>query len=224
MHKNIFFYILLLNISLFAKEYSFEFSTGIVHNMKENMIIKQDNEEDIVLNDVDLETHPFRFPMYYGMRLARWSDKSNAWEVEHLHQKLYIDNPEKLNPNIQQWENSDGFNFFFLNRLWKNKKNIVYRLGLGPVVVHPEITVRNKSNYKQGNQILTYGDGYHIAGAVIQGSIQKLFNLNKKWYLNLEGRLTYSRADVPIAQGSVFVQNRAAHFNFGIGYRFDIDL
>lgn len=204
-----------------ASEYSFEFFSGTVYNMKEDLTIRQSGEDDIVVNNADLKTHPQTTPFYYGYRFSKWYEDKTAWEFEHIHQKLYLDNPENIDSNIQKWEVTDGFNFFTLNKAWKNEdSNLIYRLGGGVVVTHPDITVRNKTNHKRGNGAIHFGEGYHLSGFVLQTSIQKVFDLNKNWFIGTELKATYAKANVPIADGNVDVQNRAVHFDLGLGYKF----
>jgi len=45
-----------------ASEYSFEFFSGTVYNMKEDLTIRQSGEDDIVVNNADLKTHPQTTP------------------------------------------------------------------------------------------------------------------------------------------------------------------
>lgn len=207
--------------NLYASQYSFEFFSGTVYNMKEDITIRQNGEDDINIDNANFKTHPQTIPYYYGMRFSTWYKDDTAWEFEHIHQKLYIDNPEKLNTNIQKWEVTDGFNFFFLNKAWKKTDiNLIYRIGGGLVVTHPDITVRNKTNHKRGNGVITYGEGYHLSGFVFQASVQKIFDINKNWFCSTELKATYAKANIPIADGNVEVQNRAIHLDFGIGYKF----
>ncbi len=207
--------------TVYASEYSFELFSGTVYNMKEDITIRQSGYDDIKINNADLKTHPQEKPYYYGYRLSKWYNDNTAWEFEHIHQKLYIDNPQKINSNIQKWEVTDGFNFFMLNKAWKKTNiNLIYRLGGGVVITHPDITVRNKTNHKRGNGAITFGEGYHLSGFVLQSSVQKIFDINKNWFFGTELKVTYAKANVPIADGNVDVQNRAIHLDFGFGYKF----
>ena len=204
--------------NLYASDYSVELFSGFVYNMKEDIVNTQNGQTNIVMNDAELKTKPQTPPFYYGIRVSKWYEDDTAWEIEHVHQKLYIDD---LPADVQKWEITDGFNFFFLNKAWKDKDmNLVYRVGTGLVITHPDITVRDKSNHKRGHGAITYGEGYHLSGFVLQASAQKLFELTPKWYLTTELKATYAKANVPIAEGSVNVQNRALHLNFGAGYKF----
>ncbi|MEA3513046.1 MAG: hypothetical protein U9R37_05540 [Campylobacterota bacterium] len=213
---------LALSSSLYSSEYSVELLSGVVSNMKEDITNHREGEDDIVIEDAKLVTHAQSVPYYYGIRFAKWSEDDTAWEIEHLHQKLYIDDPAKeTSGKVTQWEITDGLNFFTLNKAYKTPSNgMVYRVGGGIVIAHPDITIEGETNHKAGNGAIVWGEGYHLAGFVVQASAQKQWNLNKIWYLSTELRATYAKAYVPIASGGVEVQNRALHFNYGVGYRF----
>jgi hypothetical protein len=88
------------------------------------------------------------------------------------------------------------------------------------VVAHPDITVRNQTNYQKGGGALHFGEGYHLSGLVSQVSLQKVFNINQNWFYGIETKLTYAKAKVPIKDGNTLLENKALHFNIGIGYKF----
>jgi hypothetical protein len=122
---------------------------------------------------------------------------------------------------MTSWEVTDGFNFFMLNKAWKKKEeNIILRLGGGFVIAHPDVTIDGENNRGQGNGAITFGTGYHLAGFVVQASAQKIFEINKKWYWGTEAKISYAKAYINVPGGGVFVQNRAVHLDFGLGYRF----
>lgn len=204
-----------------AAQWQVELFSGWVENKDEDLRIKQDGHEDIVLDDTPLHTKPFKMPIFYGLRVARWEGGS-GWEVEHSHQKLYVADSD-LPDNVQNFEITDGYNLFFLNRAWRDKESgWRWRLGLGPVVVHPDIKVRGETNYVRGGGAvpLILHKGYHWAGAVAQAGLGKRFDFTRHWYGLLGARITHAWADVPIKNGSVIVKNTAAHANFGLGYEF----
>ena len=198
--------------------YSLAIFSGAVFNSKEDLRIKQDGEEDITINNAEFKTKPMSDPPYYGIRLSRWNN-NKAWEIEHIHQKLYLDN---LPPDVQQFEITDGYNLFLINRAWQFHKKYVVRLGAGTVISHPDIKVRGKTNFKRGGGAIPkiWTDGYRCCGITGQVSLAREIKIFKKIFLNPEIKLTHSRADVPIADGSVQVNNTAVHLNFGLGYNF----
>lgn len=96
---------------------------------------------------------------------------------------------------------------------------MIYRFGMGTVVVHPDITVRNQSNYQKGGGAIPkfWQDGYHWGGISLQGVLHKMFMLSRNTYFSVETKLVYAKTDVPIANGSVEVVNQSAHVIAGFG-------
>ena len=193
-----------------------EFSTGYVFNADQTLTVKQNGYPDITF-DAEFDTKPFTDPIYYALRYGRWTGNA-AWEIELIHDKLYVDDTP---PDIQQFEITDGFNLLTINRAW-NIKDIIYRVGIGTVITHPDITVRGETNFERGGGAIPsfWEDGYHWGGIALQGAIQKRFFVTKNTFFTLEAKLVYADTDVPIADGSVRVKNQSAHFLFGYGGRF----
>lgn len=200
-------------------ELSFYLGTSFSRN--ETLTIKQDGYPDITLNDVEFATRPFDSPPYYGIRLGKWRD-GHAWEVEHIHQKIYVD---ELPAEVQHFEITDGYNLFLFNSAWQLKKHgLVTRLGIGPVIAHPQITVRGLSNHQSGGgaipTVWNPDSGYQWAGAAAQIALEKEYSVNKHWLLSIEGKLSHAYADIDIAGGSVSVPNTAVHLVGGVKYDF----
>jgi len=199
------------------------FFLGTSFSKNETLTIKQDGYPDITLNDAEFATKPFDSPPYYGIRLGRWNDV-HGWEIEHIHQKIYVDD---LPAEVQHFEITDGYNLFLFNSAWQlGKYGVITRLGIGPVVAHPQITVRGMTNHKSGGgaipMIWDSESGYQWAGAAAQVSLEKEFSISRHWLLSLEGKLTHAHAhaDITIEGGSVAVPNTAIHLVGGIKYDF----
>ncbi len=116
-------------------------------------------------------------------------------------------------PDIQHFEISHGYNLVWINRAWFIDDLIVH-LGAGWIITHPDIIVRNQTNYKDGYA------GNYLSGPTVQASLQRRFTLSPSWFVSLEGKLVWAYATIPIVDGSVDVQNRSLHANFGLGYNF----
>lgn len=201
-------------------ELSFFFGTSF--SKDEDLTIRQDGQPDILLEDAQFSTKPFQAPPYYALRLGRWYDDV-AWEIEHIHQKIYV---ETLPSAVQHFEITDGYNLFLLNVAWRMESlGIIARAGVGPVVAHPQITVRSLSNHKSGGgAIPTVWDsdsGYQWTGPALQLAIEKELPLTEHWIFSLEGKLSHAEADITIARGSVVVPNTALHLLFGMKYSFE---
>jgi acetyltransferase-like isoleucine patch superfamily enzyme len=209
---------LLSLFSSFLVSGEFELMFGFVYNAPEDLTIKQDNEEDIHIDNAKMKTKPFKSPPYYGVRYRFSRTAESAYEVEHNHLKLYLDD---LPPEVQHFEITDGYNLFWFNKVYFIS-GLNIRGGAGVVVTHPDITVRDKTNYKEGLGAIpaVYKSGYHLCGVTAQLSVQKEFPITDEVYFSLETKAVYAYADVPIADGSVVVQNRSLHLNYGLGYRF----
>lgn len=214
---------LAVSTSLYAYDYSIELYSGVVANMNEDVTYKLSGQEDIVLSNVKLSTKPFTPPPYYGLRISLWDVDNTAWEFEHTHQKLYIDDEDLIAP-LEHWEMTDGFNFFFVNRAWKldeYMEGLRARVGAGLVITHPDITYNGVRYHGHGHGAITYGGGYDLSGYVWQVGVQKVFDITQNWYLSLESRLTYAGAWAEDKNDGISeLQNRALHFNFGLGYNF----
>jgi hypothetical protein len=224
----------LLASNLYGAQYTFELMSGFVYNKKSDVVIRQPGYENIEMDNAKLETHPTEMPFYYGFRIGRWFDKNNGWEFEHLHQKLYIDNPQDAITNnatkpdgvtpqtVSLWEFTDGFNFFTINRVHRySELGVNVRVGGGIVVVHPDMTINGVNTHKAGNGAITWGEGYQLCGFVYQASAQKTYDISKKWFLSLEGRVSYAKATANLkGGGDTSVTNKALHLNYGVGYKF----
>lgn len=196
------------------------FYLGTAYSKDETLTIKQDGYQDITF-DASFATKPFDSPPYYGIRLGKWNE-GHALEIEHIHHKLYVD---ELPADVQHFEITDGYNLFLFNSAWQLKKvDLIARAGLGVVIAHPQITVRNMTNYNPGGgaipMIWDSDSGYQWAGPAIQASLEKEFRLNKNWLLSLEGKVSHANANIDIEGGSVEVPNTAVHLVGGVKYDF----
>ncbi|MBD3789090.1 MAG: hypothetical protein IE885_01770 [Campylobacterales bacterium] len=187
---------------------------------------------DIYIPDADLETRPFTTPFFYGLRVGKWTDNT-AWEFEHIHQKIYLkEATEDLYPTLDNFEITDGYNLFYFNRAWNLEEyGIITRVGLGFVVVHPDITIDGIRYHKEGGGavplIWQTDSGYQWAGYSAQVAVEKEFQIYDNWYLSLEGKLTHSSADIDIEDpdtdvkmGSFDLPNTAIHLMVGVTYHF----
>lgn len=188
----------------------FQGSIGSVTNLETSLEIRQEGFETIEL-DAGYETRPFKSPLYYALRAGRWRGRG-GWELELIHQKIFLrDRP----PEIQGFSISHGYNLLTVNRAWETR-GLVWRLGAGAVVAHPENEVRGRVLDPDDTNL---GGGYHLTGPSLQAGAEKRFALGERWFLGLEGKITAARAVVPVAGGEAEVPNAAFHALLGIGYR-----
>lgn len=188
-------------------------------NKNENLTIKQDIGSDIDFQ-AKFHSRPFTTPFYYGMRVGRVKGDT-AWELEHIHQKLYID---ELPKQVQHFEITDGYNLFYLNYAKQLKQDIKIRMGGGVVVAHPQITVNGVETYQKGGgmipKIWDKSSGYQWAGVSAQASIEKSFVIHDKLSISAEAKITHSQADIDLVNGSVKVPNTAFHGLVWLNYQF----
>ncbi len=206
--------LLLCAASLLAGD--LEFYGGFVFSAKEDIYIMQRDpaNADIIINDAKVETKVFTPPVYYGIRYRFDSN----WEIEHTHMKIYVDN---AHPDVQRFEITDGYNFFFLNKFIEGEY-IDMHIGFGPIITHPDIIVYGKTNYTPGwgGIPAVWDSNYRFSGWAGQFSLSKRYFLTENFYLLGEAKFVLANADVPIYDGIAFVDNKSLHLNYGIGYKF----
>lgn len=188
--------------------YTFELFGGAVCNVPTRLKIRQTGERDIVLT-ARYETHPFRNPVYWALRAGRRSGDA-AWELELVHDKLYLDNGPA---EVQSFSISHGFNLLTLNHA-RERYGLIWRLGAGVVVTHAESTVRGKTLDEGGG----ISGGYRISGPTAQVAAQKRFPLGKGIFGTIESKVAASWFRVPVRDGHAEGWNVAVHGLFGLGY------
>lgn len=200
--------------------WQFGIATGGVINKNETFTIHQNSNPSISITNAKLKTKPFKAPPYYALRVSRWQNQQ-AWEIEHIHQKLYLD---ELPKNVQHFEITDGYNLFFVNRAYQIPKfNVTVRGGMGAVIAHPQVTVYEKTNYKQGGgaipKIWDTKSGYQWAGLATQVAVEKNFAIHDKVDIGIEGKITHANAKIDLADGYVRLPNTAGHLLVWLKYK-----
>ena len=206
---------LLLSVILFfssanaQKLITVEFYTGVPVNIPLPLKITQAGE-----NDIDITAHynsePFRIPIYWNWRISYWNG-NHAFEIETTHHKIFLDNRP---PEVQVFSISHGFNTITFNYAWKDY-GFVFRTGAGIVLAHPESIIRNKKFEESGG---IFDAAYQLTGPTINVAAGKRFNLTQKLFFQLDGKVNFSRANVPVVNGEARVYNIAIQFNFGLGF------
>ena len=196
----------------FAEAYwALQLGTGSAYSFDSPLTIKQDGEQTLDFT-AEWETKAWSTQaIYYDLRLGKW-ENGRAWEIETLHHKLHLKNNP---PEVQSFVISHGYNLCTVNYAVL-KEGIIYRIGAGVVVTHPETEVRGKKDFDDGGL-----RGFYLSGVTAQVAVEKRFEFpDSKWFFSLEGKLTASYAEVPIADGDATVPNVAVHGIFGVGYNF----
>ncbi len=199
------------------RSYSFELLGGTQFNIPTPLTIKQKGEETIKVNWAEYKSDAWTWfdSPYYAWRIGLW-EENRAWEIELVHEKIILKNKPK---DVQHFEISHGYNLITFNRAWRLDKylGLIWRVGAGIVLTHPETTVRNREK----GYGATFPNGFYISGPTAQIAVGKRINIWRGLFGVLEAKFTASYAThVPIADGHAEVPNAAVHGLFGLGYEF----
>jgi hypothetical protein len=195
-----------------AQTYALDLVGGSAYNFPTPLKVHQSGYPDINLT-ARYDTKPLgpKAP-YFALRLGRWEGDA-AWEIQHLHHRLYLANPPA---DIQFFAIHYGYNYILLGRAWK-RDGLVFHLGVGPILTNPETTVRHQSR-PVGSWFL---NGWYFSGLGMEAAVEKRYYLKTQTYLVAEAALTTGFAwTVPIAAGSANVRNVALHGQIGFGHSF----
>lgn len=202
--------LIILSCPIARAEWIVQLGSGSAYNVPTPLTVSQDHEKDIRVtaryDTKAFSTHAY----YYNLRIGRWED-NHAWELDFLHHKLFLSNkPDE----IQEFAISHGFNMTTINSAWR-KNSLVYRVGAGFVVTHPETIVRGREYADKGGI-----HGYHLSGVTAQAGLEERFSFLGQAFASVELKLTTSYARIPVADGTARVTNVAIHGIAGIGYTY----
>lgn len=200
--------------------WSLNFVSGAASNFSTPLVIKQDGYPDIRIK-ARYESRSLEFPIYYEYRLERWKD-SSAWEAGLTHHKIYLEN---TTPEVESFSVSHGYNLIAIHRVWQ-KPWLTVRIGGGVVLAHAESDIRGQ-HFEEDKGL--FNKGFYLAGPTLSAGAGHRFYFSKKnrhfwknFYFNMEGRLTFSWARLPVVNGKADVPNVAVHYQFGFGYDFHL--
>jgi hypothetical protein len=134
----------------------------------------------------------------------------DEWAVELVHHKVYLSNPP---PEVESFSISHGYNMLLASRGW-DLGSVWFRVGAGPVITHPESTVRGRSLDEHGGPI---GGGYYLSGGAIAAMAERRLVLVGPLYASFGAMITAAFARVPVQGGDADVPNLAIHVLAGIG-------
>lgn len=190
-----------------AATWSFEGSLGAAYHPSSRLTVEQEGEERLSFK-AKYATRSFESPPYYALRVSRWHN-NRAWELSLIHDKLYVRNPPA---DVEHLAISHGFNLLTVNRALQSA-HFTYRLGLGPIITHPEGRVRGES----------YDGPYDLAGIVALAGVSKRIYLNKRGFLVGDGAVTLGYATTT-ADGTrdltMKVRYAGVHALLGVGWDF----
>lgn len=216
MKNAIYILFFLSNYVLLAQDnsnWSIEAHGGFPINIPLPLTIKQAGHPDINFI-AHFNSEPFTPPIFWVYRLSKWKN-NKAWEIEMIHQKLYLKN---TTPEIEYFSITHGYNIITFNRAIKfnlfNKKEFIYRIGVGLVLAHAENMIRGKElNQKQS----FFNQGYYIGGPVLNLALAKQFKISQKFYFNTEIKNNTSFVKIPVVDGHAVVWHSAFEIIGGLG-------
>jgi len=205
-------YIILINTVMGL---SFDLSLGDACSVDQNITVARQDASDINFR-ASFKTNGLKSPQYYSIRLGEYINNKNL-EFEFIHHKLYV---EDLPLVIDKFEVTDGYNLFLINIVNNLKRDIYYRIGVGTVVVHPDITIDGETNYVKGGGLIPkfWTDGYHWGGISSQISLFYEKKIASKIQFNLETKFVYARTSIPVVGGNFILPNLSFHFLAGLSF------
>lgn len=203
----------LVHVSLISAQdrWSGELYGGFAGNVPLPLSVKQSGQPSLVFV-AKYESRSLNLPIYYGYRLSKWSgDKS--WELEFTHHKIDLSN----NPSeIENFSLSHGLNMFTINR-GRKLSGFVFRGGAGPIVTHPEFTIRDVT-FDQSRGLFHLG--YMLNGMALNLGVAHPIRFSSYFFLNLEAKTTFAYVHIKQDDLKVNVYNWAFHVILGPGYIF----
>lgn len=196
-----------------AKETMVGAYMGAPHTYPSTVRIQKPETYDVTIDPVHWKARPFRAPIYYGARVARWfTGGSTGMMVDFIHSKAIAERQKeaafsgtfngkplpprgKISEIVKKLEFSHGHNMLLLNGLLR-LPNVGARVspyvgaGAGVLLPHTEV-------------MLTNGDPrsyeYHYAGPAGQALIGLEVRL-PRMSVFVEYKFTYAQYDAPLSQ------------------------
>jgi hypothetical protein len=188
---------------------SVEVFGGTAFSLHTPLTIKQEGFPSIELT-AHYSTRPLDAIPYYATRLGFWND-TGGWVVELLHHKIYLDNPEGPEGNVQHFEVTHGYNIVTVNRGWRREEFVILAGG-GIVIAHSNSIVRGRER--------SIDEPYSLSGVGFQAAAGRRLHLTPWLFASAEGKVTAAWARVPISGGKATAPNVAFHGLLGIGAMF----
>ena len=196
-----------------AKETMVGAYMGAPHTYPSAVRIEKEGAYDFTIDPVHWKAQPFKSPVYYGARVARWfTGGRTGMMVDFIHSKAIADRKKeaafsgtldgkplppraKISEIVKKLEFSHGHNLLTLNGLLR-LPNIGARVspyvgaGAGVLLPHTEVKLTNGDSR-------TYE--YNYAGPAGQALIGLEFRLSRMSVF-LEYKFTYAQYEAPLSQ------------------------
>jgi hypothetical protein len=193
-------------------EWSFQAATGFASSLETPLSIEQDGFAELRIDDAQYENRPFEGSPYFMLRIA-YRRGAAAWELQHLHHKIYLDNRPA---EVERFDVTHGYNLFTLNRRW-TRGGFGLRAGAGAVIAHPESTIRGlRFGPRQG----ILGLDQYLTGPALVLGVSREWRLGNGLFASPEVQFSAARARVPVREGEASASNLAFHFLIGLGWEF----
>lgn len=201
--------ILVLSPAAAHAGWRFTAATGFARSLPTRLTIDQAGFETLRLT-ARYGNRPFEMPLHWLLRVSRGGE--SAWELQHLHHKLYLRNRP---PEVERFDISHGYNIVSLG--WSRTRGAwAGRVGAGVVVAHPESTIRGR---RFGPKKGILGLDQYLTGPAVTAGIAYRPRHRSRLGVTAEAQLTAARARVPIEGGHALAPNVALHVLLGIEWR-----
>lgn len=210
IHYSIVFVLLCIaEVSKAQNSIYFEMLPGAAYTLPSQLTVQQEGYEDIVFR-ATYKTEPFKLPIYYSLRTGYYLQKDVAIEIELNHHKVFlVNNPDE----IQQFSITHGYNQLWFNVL-KEFHHLGIRTGIGPVLAHPENTVRGNRLPQNGGLL---NNGYYIHGLTSQLAMQYRIYLSRFIFLTAETKVNISYSKTIVVNGHASMWVNSFHALAGVG-------
>ena len=216
-------------------------STGGAWTHDSDITLQEPGGTNLVYQDVQWDTEPYKMPPYYGVRVTHWFEHQPKWAiaVDFTHAKMISDleqqvsvsgqrsgmpvnGTERLGDTFTALEFSDGHNLITVNamRRWHPVRETArpalrdtfFYVGGGAGVAVPHVEVTITGSDTQE---------YQVAGPAVQALGGVSVPLGKRFNFLSEYRLTYADLKTDLnGGGNLSTEALTHHLNFGVGFSF----
>ena len=187
--------------------------SGAPYTYSSDVTVKKEGTHDFTMKDVQWIGEPFKSPIYYGVRVARWFEGGRTGAmIDFTHSKATAEREleadftgtlngkpaparTKISDVFEKLEATHGHNMLTFNGLLRLPSIHAWLspyVGIGAGVSLPHSEVHMK-----GEQVRTYE--YQFAGPVLQGLFGLEFRAAQASYF-VEYKFTYAPYDMPLSQ------------------------
>ncbi len=192
------------------------FSTfmGLSKSMDNKIAFNFDDRDDEVFT-AKYNNRSFEDSFWWFFRFENWKNKKSRG-MELIHHKIYLDN---TNDVVENFSISDGYNLLYYT-MGKQRNKSSYRLGLGVVLAHSDVTIQGREQYKRKGFV-----GHKLAGPSLMLNYERWIWENNYYFISFDSKLTFSYAVAPISTSRseyVVAPDIALHVSLGLGSKPEI--